>query len=110
MLQLKPCVDNLVELPPFAFGHLLHEIVEAFGNDPIKDSTDPDEIRIFFRRQIDLTMERHGEQASAAVQIQFQQVRLRLDKFADLQVEAEVLADTSKTGVGISQYFRVKLA
>jgi hypothetical protein len=32
------------------------------------------------------------------------------DKFADLQVEAEVLADTSKTGVGISQYFRAKLA
>lgn len=32
------------------------------------------------------------------------------DKFADLQVDAEVLADTSKTGVGISQYFRVKLA
>lgn len=32
------------------------------------------------------------------------------DKFADLQVEAEVLADTSKVGVGISQYFRVKLA
>lgn len=31
------------------------------------------------------------------------------DKFADLEVEAEVLADTSKTGVGISQYFRVKL-
>ena len=32
------------------------------------------------------------------------------DKFADLEVEAEVLADTSKTGAGISQYFRVKLA
>jgi hypothetical protein len=32
------------------------------------------------------------------------------DKFADLQVEAEVLADTSKNGVGISQYFRVMLA
>lgn len=32
------------------------------------------------------------------------------DSFADLQVEAEVLADTSKTGVGISQYFRVKMA
>lgn len=32
------------------------------------------------------------------------------DKFADLQVEAEILADTSKTGVGISQYFKVKLA
>jgi hypothetical protein len=32
------------------------------------------------------------------------------DKFADLQVEAEVLADTTKTGVGISQYFRAKLA
>jgi len=32
------------------------------------------------------------------------------DKFADLQVEAEILADTSKTGVGVSQYFKVKLA
>ncbi len=30
------------------------------------------------------------------------------DSFADLQVEAEVLADTSKTGAGISQYFRAK--
>lgn len=32
------------------------------------------------------------------------------DKFADLEVEAEVLADTSKVGAGISQYFRVQLA
>jgi len=32
------------------------------------------------------------------------------DKFSDLQVEAEVLADTSKVGTGISQYFRAKLA
>lgn len=31
------------------------------------------------------------------------------DKFADLQIEAEVLKDTSKTGTGISQYFRAKL-
>jgi hypothetical protein len=32
------------------------------------------------------------------------------DKFAELDVEAEVLADTSKTGVGVSQYFRVRMA
>jgi hypothetical protein len=32
------------------------------------------------------------------------------DKFADLEVEAEVLKDSSKTGVGISQYFRARLA
>jgi len=32
------------------------------------------------------------------------------DKFADLAVDAEVLIDTSKVGVGISQYFRVKMA
>lgn len=32
------------------------------------------------------------------------------DKFADLTVEAEVLIDTSKVGVGISRYFRVKMA
>lgn len=32
------------------------------------------------------------------------------DKFAELQIDAEVLADTSKTGTGISKYFNVKLA
>ena len=32
------------------------------------------------------------------------------DKFADLTVEAEVLIDTSKVGVGISRYLRVKMA
>jgi hypothetical protein len=32
------------------------------------------------------------------------------DKFSDLDVEAEVLKDASKVGVGISQYFRAKLA
>lgn len=32
------------------------------------------------------------------------------DKFADLPIDAEVLIDISKTGTGISQYFRVKLA
>jgi energy-converting hydrogenase Eha subunit B len=32
------------------------------------------------------------------------------DKFADLQIDAEALVDNSKTGVGISKYFRVKLA
>lgn len=32
------------------------------------------------------------------------------DKFADLQVEAEMLADTGRVGAGISQYFRVKMS
>ena len=32
------------------------------------------------------------------------------DKFADLTIDAEVLVDNSKTGAGISKYFRVKLA
>lgn len=32
------------------------------------------------------------------------------DDFAELEIEAEVLKDTSKTGVGISQYFRARMA
>ncbi|MBV5297847.1 MAG: hypothetical protein JZU64_06810 [Rhodoferax sp.] len=32
------------------------------------------------------------------------------DKFSDLQVDAEVLIDATKTGAGISRYFKVKLA
>ncbi len=32
------------------------------------------------------------------------------DNFADIDIEAEVLKDTSKTGAGISQYFKVRAA
>lgn len=32
------------------------------------------------------------------------------DKFAELDMEGEVLKDQSKTGAGISQYFRIKMA
>lgn len=32
------------------------------------------------------------------------------DDFAELEMEGEVLKDTSKTGVGISQYFRARMA
>ena len=32
------------------------------------------------------------------------------DKFADLTVDAEILIDPTKTGVGISKYFRARLA
>lgn len=32
------------------------------------------------------------------------------DDFSELQMEGEVLKDTSKTGVGISQYFRARMA
>ena len=83
-ILLKKSLDNLSELPPFAFGHLLHNVVEAFGNDPVKDSTDPAEIRRFFRRQLDTEMERHGEHPPATIRIQHQQVRLRLDRFGGL--------------------------
>lgn len=31
------------------------------------------------------------------------------DKFADLQIDAEVLKDPTKTGAGVSQFFRAKL-
>lgn len=32
------------------------------------------------------------------------------DKFSDLEVEGEVLKDPTKTGIGISQYFKIKMS
>ena len=87
VLNLEPCADNLSELPPFAFGRLLHQVVEAFGKSPVKDSMDSDEIRSFFRKQLDWEMERHGEHPPPAIRIQHQQLRLRLDRLAELQAE-----------------------
>ncbi len=85
VLKLEEFSDDLAELPAFAFGHLLHRVVEAFGKDPLKDSTDAEAIRQFFRRQLEREMVRHGDHPSPAVRIQHQQIRLRLDRLADLQ-------------------------
>lgn len=87
VLRLNPSVDNFTELPAYAFGRLFHAVVEAFGNDPVKDSEDAGEIRNYFHRQLERAMARYGPHPSPAVSIQHQQVRMRLDRFAELQAE-----------------------
>jgi ATP-dependent helicase/DNAse subunit B len=86
VLGLQESADNLKELPPFAFGRLLHAAVEAFGRDAIKDSSDAQQIRRFFHRFMDREIARNPH-PSAAVRIQHQQIRLRLDQLADVQAQ-----------------------
>jgi RecB family exonuclease len=85
ILRLQAQSDHLLDLPAHALGNLLHAIAEAFAKGPAQDSVDANEIREFFRGELDRHLETFGEHATAAVRIQHEQIRLRLDRLAELQ-------------------------
>jgi RecB family exonuclease len=76
------------ELDGAGFGTVTHDVLERFGKDPIKDSTDADSIRGFLNDHLDqLVAERFGGDAVPAVRVQIEQLRLRLDAFANWQAK-----------------------
>ncbi len=88
VLRLETITDDLTELDGGAFGDLCHNVLEAFANDPLKDSRDEHEISEFFSAELDrqaalVTLDsRHP-----SVRIQVEQLRQRLLAFAPRQAE-----------------------
>jgi len=81
-------IEPADELDGARFGTLTHDVLERFGSDPIKDSTDAESIRGFLHDQIDrVVAERFGADAVPAVRVQIEQLRLRLDAFANWQAK-----------------------
>jgi RecB family exonuclease len=88
VLRLESLTDDARELDGGSFGTLLHEVLRLFGESEHRDSTDPDEIRRVFHRLLDdLAKQTFGPHPLAAVSVQVEQARLRLDAFADRQAE-----------------------
>jgi RecB family exonuclease len=88
VLRLQAVDDAAEELDGAAFGTLLHEVLRQFGRSPCRDSTDPDEIRVFLRETLDQqTLAAFGGHALASVWVQVEQLRVRLDAFAEKQAE-----------------------
>ncbi len=88
VLKLQSSDDRAEELDGGAFGSLVHEVLRQFGLGPCRDSTDPDEIRQHLRELLRQgTATQFGRHTLASVQVQLEQLRLRLDGFADKQAE-----------------------
>ncbi len=86
MLKLRPIDDQAEELDGAAFGRLLHEVLLRFGRSDTRDSTDVDDITAMLNDALDTTAaEMYGVHALAPLQVQIEQLRLRLEAFAALQ-------------------------
>ena len=80
--------DRAEELASWEYGNLAHEALEAFGNDPLKDSTDADAIRAFLEEKVDAQLvDRFGTAIPAIVAMQGESVKRRLANFAAIQAE-----------------------
>jgi len=80
--------DRAEELASWEYGNLAHEALEAFGNDPLKDSTDVDVIRAFLEEKVDdQLVARFGTSIPAIVALQGESVKRRLAHFAEIQAE-----------------------
>ena len=84
LLDLKAQDDEVLELDGAHVGTLLHEVLAAFGSDPeMRDSSDPERIGTFVFAEFErVTRERFGRWVQAAVELQLEQVRRRLNGFA----------------------------
>lgn len=84
--QLRGSDDRLREMDPMGFGNLIHEVLERFGNSDAKDSTSTKEITAELISSMDLSIEKTlGRYRTAAVNVQIEQMRQRLHKFAAWQ-------------------------
>ena len=88
VLKLSSLDDHAEELDAAAFGSLGHEVLRRFGQSRQRDSTDADEIRQVLNRELNRHTARvFGRDTTPAVQVQIEQLRVRLEAFAPRQAE-----------------------
>jgi hypothetical protein len=93
VLKLRSHRDDVRELGPGAVGSLVHELLAAFGRDPlVGDLIDAEAIYAVLIRELDaLWKVRFGDLTTAAVQFQKESVAMSLRMFADAQAEQRQL-------------------
>jgi RecB family exonuclease len=87
-LGLERLSDAVEELDGAAFGLLAHAVLGEFGRDPAARSTDAGQIGAVLDRILDRqAARRFGKEPLAAVRVQLEQLRRRLQAFAEWQAE-----------------------
>lgn len=86
VLRLRTADDHADELDGAAFGSLAHDVLHEFGISPDRDSTDVEQIRHTLHDALSRCVARtFGPDAMAVVHVQVEQLRLRLNAFAERQ-------------------------
>ncbi|MDR1383209.1 MAG: PD-(D/E)XK nuclease family protein [Planctomycetaceae bacterium] len=87
-LRLDITDDSGEELSGGAFGDVTHRVLKLFGRSRIKNSQNAEEIRDFLRKQLDVVVrDLYGAAFRPVIAVQTEQIRLRLDAFADKQAK-----------------------
>ncbi|HUG68122.1 MAG TPA: PD-(D/E)XK nuclease family protein, partial [Pirellulaceae bacterium] len=88
VLRLRQADDRADELDGAAFGSLAHEVLHRFGESPERDSTDVEQLRHTLHDALNQCVAKNfGRDAMAVVHVQVEQLRLRLNTFAEKQAE-----------------------
>ncbi len=87
-LKLEALADSAEELDGAGFGNLLHDVLRDFSRGAAADSESGDAIRDeLFVTLGQLAAQRFGEEPLPAVRVQVEMLRLRLEKFAEIQAQ-----------------------
>ena len=88
VLRLRPIDDDATELDGAGFGELAHDVLEQFGRGETRHATEAETIARELNHLLDvLARQRFGTQPSAALRVQIEQLRLRLQALARWQAE-----------------------
>ncbi|MCA9064729.1 MAG: PD-(D/E)XK nuclease family protein [Planctomycetaceae bacterium] len=87
-LKLRTIEDDVRELSAAAFGSLLHEVLNRFGDSSIRHTTSVRSIEEFLLNELkSRAIRRFGRTRSATVTVQLQMAEARLSAFASRQAE-----------------------
>lgn len=88
IMRLRPATDDWRELSGGTFGDLAHNVLEAFAESDLRDSTSAAAIYKFLSGELDTQAKQIFLGSNLpAVKLQMEQLRLRLERFAQCQAE-----------------------
>jgi len=86
VLKLSHTDDDMTELDGASFGYLAHAVLEQFGRSDVRDASDAETIEGELNHLLnELVRDRFGEHPVAALLVQIEQLRLRLQALARWQ-------------------------
>ncbi len=88
VLRLQRVADDATELDGATFGELAHHVLEQFGHSDARHASDAsviaEELNRFLNQRL---LDRFGKQPRAVLSVQFAQLRMRLQAFAQFQAD-----------------------
>jgi ATP-dependent helicase/nuclease subunit B len=88
VLNLQERDDSALELDPLAYGSLIHDVLERFGNSDVRHAADPKRIEQCILDHLStLARQRFGADPGTCIWLQLEFARRRLREFAQFQAE-----------------------